>query len=126
MESYEARNHADKLESALRRLRLDSERLYTVNRNFDKAKRENKKLKEQLREANKFEKYYNVILRQSTCKICPQCDGDGGFAIETPEGMEGEVCDICEGVGVVPKDYELKPSKIQFDLKPSQRKKDPF
>lgn len=52
MESYEARNHANKLESALRRLRLDSERLYTVNRNFDKAKRENKKLKEQLREAN--------------------------------------------------------------------------
>ena len=113
MESFEAINHIEKLESALRRLRLDSERLRIVKRDFDKSKRENNKLKEQLREANQFEKYYNVILRQSTCKICPQCDGDGGFAIETPEGMEGEVCYICEGVGVVPKGYELKPSQQQ-------------
>lgn len=51
MESYEAINHIEKLESALRRLRLDSEKLYAVKSDLGKLKRENKKLKEQLKDA---------------------------------------------------------------------------
>lgn len=41
-------------------------------------------------------------------RICPDCEGNGGWQYETVNGIDSERCDTCEGTGSCPHEDGLR------------------
>lgn len=74
------------------------QRLQSLELKFKELQEENGRLKS-------IERMYNLLKNHTTCLVCPQCDGKGGFEIDMGEqGCVGEECQECQGIGLVDKD----------------------
>jgi hypothetical protein len=73
------------------------QRLEGLELKIKELQSENKRLKG-------IERIYNLVKNHTTCLVCPQCDGKGGFEIDMGEqGCMGEECQECVGTGLVDK-----------------------
>ena len=63
-----------------------------------------KELQEENKRLRGIERVFNLIKNHTTCLVCPQCDGKGGFEIDMGEqGCMGEECQECQGTGLIDK-----------------------
>ena len=74
------------------------EKLEELQLKVKELQSENKRLKE-------IERIYNLIKNHTTCMVCPDCNGKGGFVIDMgEEGTVGEECQKCDTTGLIDKD----------------------
>ena len=79
-----------------------------------------KELQEENKRLKGIERIYNLVKNHTTCMVCYQCDGKGGFEIDMGEqGFMGEECQECDGTGLVDKqrnviELENKVSEADF------------
>lgn len=77
-----------------------------------------KELQEETKRLKAIERVYNLVKNHTTCLVCPQCDGKGGFEIDMGEqGCMGEECQECDGTGLVDKqkhDIEFQDKIAEF------------
>ena len=104
MEYKEAKETVENFEKALNKLKWDASSYHSERKRSEKLTNENKELKTKLSEAKHFEKLYKKLESVSNVKICPQCNGEGGFQYQVGEfEWDGEECNLCGGSGVIDK-----------------------
>lgn len=90
--------------------------LQEVKKNREEIASLKKEAKEVRRALVRTERDFRLIQSTTDFVICPNCEGDGGFQWETPEGTDGDVCDWCQGAGIIHKDEMPKPVQEEVPM----------
>ena len=104
MELKEAKSTIENFEKALFKLKCNAQSYHAQKEKVDKLTRDNNELKEKLQEVKKYEWLYKKLESASNVKICPECEGKGGFEYQIGEfEMDYDECKICGTTGIVKK-----------------------
>lgn len=104
MEYEEAIKISKGLKEALSRLESDASSYHSLKGEYTKLTEKEKQTKRALEEANRFQRYYNLLKDISSHCICDQCDGFGGFEYQVGEfEMDSDICQKCNQAGIINK-----------------------
>ena len=104
MEFKKAKETVENFEKALNRLKWDAQSYHSQKEKVDNLIRDNNELKEKLQEVKKYEWLYKKLESASNVKICPECEGKGGFEYQIGEfEMDYSECKTCGTKGFINK-----------------------
>ena len=102
MDFKDAKTTVENFEKALNKLKWDAQSYHDQKKRVDKLTIDNNGLKNQLKEAKRYEGLFKKLESASNVKICPQCDGAGGIEYQVGEfEMDYDECKTCGTTGVI-------------------------